>query len=95
MFSSIVATVYEILPSNKFYHKKLNLTSISFYNKPIIVLFVFLPLEAVFHNFSLLLLVTSNPIARFRSNFLQTVCSYKAYPPKAFLSFQIVVAVHH
>ena len=71
------------------------MTSISHYNKQIIVLFVFLPLEAAFHKFSTLLLITFDPIARFRSNFLQTVCSYKAHSPKGFLSLQIVAVVHH
>ena len=69
MFSSIVTTIHEILALNKLYHAKWNLTSISHYNKPIIVLFAFLPLEAAFHKFSTLLLITFEPIAQFRSNF--------------------------
>ena len=97
MFSSIVTTVYEILALNKFNQKKKkkNLTSFSHNNKPIIVLFAFLPLEAAFHKFNTLLLISYDPIARFRSNFFQTVCSHKAYPPKGFLSLQIVAVVHH
>ena len=71
------------------------MTSISHNNKPIIVLFAFLPLEAAFHKFSTLLFITFDPIARFRSHLFQTVCSYKAHPPKGFLSLQIVAVVHH
>ena len=95
MFSSIVTTIHEILVLNKLYHAKWNLTSISHNNKPIIVLFAFLPLEAAFHKFSTLLLITFEPIAQFRSNFFQTVCSYKAQTPKGCLSLQIVAVVHH
>ena len=62
---------------------------------PIIVLFAFLLLEAAFHKFSTLLLITFDPIARFRSNFFQTVCSHKALPPKGFSNLQIVAVVHH
>ena len=62
---------------------------------PIIVLFAFLPLEAAFHKFSTLLLITFDPIARFRSNFFQAVCSHKVHPPKGFLNLQIVAVVHH
>ena len=59
------------------------------------VLFAFLPLEAAFHKFSTLLLITFESIAQFRSNFFQTVCSYKAQTPKGCLSLQIVAVVHH
>ena len=69
-------------------------TSISNKNKPIIVLFAFLPLEAAFHKLNTLLLITFDPIGRFRSNFFQTVCNHKAHPPKGFLSLQIVAVVH-
>ena len=86
MFSFILTTVYEILALNKFNQKKKkNLTSFSHNNKPIIVHFAFLPLEAAFHEFNTLLLISYDPIARFRSNFFQTVCSHKAYPLKGFL----------
>ena len=69
------------------------MTSISHYNKPIIVLFAFLPLEAAFHKFNTLLLITFDPIGRFRSNFFQTVSNYKGHSPKGFLSLQIVAVV--
>ena len=59
------------------------------------VLLAFLPLEAAFHKFSTLLLITFKPTAQFRSNFFQTVCSYKAQTPKGCLSLQIVAVVHH
>ena len=52
------------------------------------VLFVFLPLEAAFYKFSTLLLITFDPIARFRSIFLKTVCIYETHPSKGFLSLQ-------
>ena len=85
MFSFIAATVYEILTLNKFYRrKKKNLTSISHYNQPIIVLFAFLAVKVAFYKFSTLLLITFDLTAGFRSNFFQTVCSYKAHPPKRF-----------
>ena len=71
------------------------MTSISHFNKPNIVLFAFLPLEAAFHKFSTLLLITFESIVQFRSNFFQTVCSHKARPPKGCLSLQIVAVVHH
>ena len=60
------------------------MTSISLHNKPVIVLFAFLPQEAAFHKFNTSLLITFDPIARFRSIFFQTVCSHKAHPPKGF-----------
>ena len=94
MFSSIVATVYEITCVKQILPKKKNLTSISNNNKPIIVLFVLLPLEAAFHQFNTLLLITFDPIARLRSNFFQTECNHKAQPPKGFSSLQIVAVVH-
>ena len=88
--------LYEILALYKFYRKKKkNLTSILHCNKPIKILFAFLQLKAAFHNFSTLLLITFDPIARFRSNFVQTVCCRKAHPPKRFLSLQIVAIEHH
>ena len=95
MFSFIVAAVYRMLVLNKIYYKKYNLTSISHNNKLVIVRFAFLPLEAAFYKFSTLLLVTFDPIARFRSIFFQTVCSYKTHSPKQFLSLQIVDVMHH
>ena len=86
MFSSIVATVYEILALYKFYQKKKNLTLISLYSKPIIVLFAFLPLEAAFYKFSTLLLITFDPIARFHLIFFKLCVVIKAHSPKGFLS---------
>ena len=95
MFSSLFAAVCGILVLNKFCDKKYNLTSISHYNKPIIVRFAFLPLKAAFYKFSTLLIVAFDPIARFRSNIFRTVCSYKTHPPIGFLSLQIVAVMHH
>ena len=45
--------------------------------------------------FRTLLLITFDPVARFRSNFFQTVSSHKTHPPKGFLNLQFVAAVHH
>ena len=62
---------------------------------PTIELFAFLALEAAFHKFSTLWLITFDPIARFCSNFFQTVCNHNTYPPKMFLILKIVAVVHH
>ena len=58
----------------------------SHYSKSITVLFAFLPLEVAFHKFTTLLLITFDPIARFREIFFQTVCNRKVHPPNRFLS---------
>ena len=60
------------------------------------ITFAFLPLEAEFYKFSTLLLITFDPITRFRLIFFfQTVCNHKAHLPKMFLSMQIIAIVHH
>ena len=59
------------------------------------VLFVVLPLEAAFHKFSTLLLITFDPLTQSRSNFFQTMCNRKAYPSKMILSFKVIAVVHH
>ena len=91
IFSSKVATVYEILAMNKSLPYKIEFLH---YNMQTIVLLKFLPLEAAFHKFSTLWLVTFDPNARFRSKFFQTMCDHKAYPPKMFLILHIIAAVH-
>ena len=58
-----------------------------------IVLFALLPLEAAFQKFNTLLLITFDPITRFRSNFFQTACNHKAHPPNEFLSLRIAAVV--
>ena len=42
-----------------------------------------------------LLLIDFDPIARFPSNFFQTVCNYKAHLPEMFLGIKIVAAVNY
>ena len=95
MFFPIVATVYKILALNKFYLKKEKLTSVSHYNKPIIVLFFISASRSSISQVSSLLLTTFYSFAQVRSNFFQTVCCYKTHPPKGFSSLQIVAVVHH
>ena len=54
-----------------------------------------MPLEAVFHKFSSLLLISFDPIVRFRSNFFQARSNLKRHSPKMFLGLQIIAVVHH
>ena len=54
-----------------------------------------MPLESTFQKFSLLLLITFDSIARFRSNFFQTMCNHKAHLPKMFFSMKIVAVVYY